>query len=83
MVPERENGIFQRWVEEAKHEVQDKGWKDAPVNALLLLCHDMSETRDRKLFNALRGPARWFVGVCAAGIVWLIIRDLFLSHPTV
>lgn len=71
-----ENGIFQQWVEEARKEVYEKGWRAASMNALLLLCHEMTRLRDRRLSIALKGPIRWFVGICASGVIWLIVRDV-------
>jgi hypothetical protein len=72
-----ENGIFHEWVKEAQVEVSNKGWRNCSMNALLLLCHAKTARVDYRIEKALRGPIKWFVGVCASGLVWLIVRDIF------
>ena len=72
------DGIFYQWVNEAKEEVSLKGWRDVSVNALLLLCHDMSTRRDNRLERVMRVPIRWFMSVLTTTVIWVIVRDLFI-----
>lgn len=75
------NGIMKQWVAEATAVVYDQGWRDAPTNAVLLLCNDMGRKRDLVLVKIIRGPVRLFTGVCASGLIWWIVRDLILALP--
>jgi hypothetical protein len=76
-----DNGIIKQWISEAKREVADHGWKDASVNALLLLTHDMSRHQDEQIMKMLVGPVKFFMGILATGIIWWIIRDFILRIP--
>jgi len=75
------DGIFDEWVEEASQEVSRMGWRDASMNALLLLCHAKAAKTSRNLEKWLKGPTRWFLGVMSTSVVWLIVRDLLLHMP--
>jgi hypothetical protein len=75
-----DDGIFNQWVEEAKIEVSKLGWREAPINALLLLCHDMSARNRNQMERLMRGPIKWFVGLLTTGVVWMIVRDLLINH---
>ena len=72
------DGIFDEWVEQAIKVVSRVGWEEAPVNALLLLCHSMSAKRDWKLEKWMKGPARWLVGIVGGYLGYLVLSDIFL-----
>lgn len=70
------NGILKQWISDASHEVQTLGWKDVPLNALMLFCHGAEQKMSARILKELRGPIKWFVGAVWGGLVWVIVRTV-------
>jgi len=70
------DGIVDSWIEEAMEEVNKSTWREANINALLLLIHGFQRKRDETIVRILMGPVKLFCGVLLGGLIWWIIRDI-------
>jgi len=69
------NDFFQRMTKEALEELAggEKGWREADPNTLILACFGMLSNH---LIHNLARPLWFFAGCVAAGLVWLIVREV-------
>ena len=70
------DNFFDRWVEEAKEEVSNHGWKSASQNAVTLAAFGMMTNKIEKKVDKIAKPA-WFIGVSIFGsVIWLIVSKI-------
>ena len=73
-----ENDFFNRMCKEAQDEIAsgEKGWKEADTNTLLLACFGLLTNH---LTHKLTRPLWFFASSVGAGVVFLIVKELFLA----
>lgn len=70
------NGFFDTMMEQAMREVASgkDGWQTCDTNTLMLACFGHLS---KSIVQSVTKPMWFFASTLAAGIIWLLISDIF------
>ena len=70
------DGIIDKWADEALEDLGDKGWREIDPNSMMLIIYNIQKTRDGRLVKKITKPIWWLLAVIGSGVVWLIVSGL-------
>lgn len=71
------DGIIDKWAEEALQDLGAQGWRDIDPNSMMLIIYSMQRNRDKKLAQKITTPIWWVLAVVGAGLLWYIVGSIF------
>lgn len=72
------DGIIDKWAEEAVDDLGEKGWRDIAPNSMMLIIHAVQRNQQRKLIRKITAPIWWLLGAVGTGVIWWIISGAII-----
>lgn len=76
MNPEFDDGMLDRWAQEATTDLAEKGWRDIDPNSMMLIVYTAQRRQQSRLVKKITKPGWWLLGVLGGGLLWWIISSL-------
>jgi len=73
-----DDGIIDKWAEQAMENLGEKTWREVDTNSLLLVIYSIQKTREKKLVSKITKPIWWLLGAVGTGVLYFIISTLFI-----